>query len=48
VIKKKIKNKEILTGEDFHILAMLPVKCAKKDRNYFRLEYFKIINRYFP
>ncbi|MBQ8018234.1 MAG: hypothetical protein IJ258_09055 [Methanobrevibacter sp.] len=47
VIKNKIKNHEGLTGEDFHVLANLPVKCAKKDRNYFRLEYFRIINRYF-
>ena len=46
-IKNKIRNNEILTGEDFNILANLPVKCAKKDRNYFRVEYFKIINRYF-
>jgi len=47
VIKNKIKNHEILTNEDIHILAMLPVKCAKKDRNYFRLEYLKIINKHF-
>ena len=47
VIKNKIKNHEILTNEDIHILAMLPVKCAKKDRNYFRLESLKIINKHF-
>ena len=46
-IKNKIRNEEYLSVEDLHILANLPVKCAKKDRNYFRLEYFRIINQYF-
>ena len=43
-IKHKIKENKILTGDDIHALALLPVMCEKKDRNYFRLEYFKIIN----
>ena len=36
-----------LDEDDLYALAMLPVRCDRKDRNYFRLEYLKIINRYF-
>ncbi len=46
-IKNKLNNKEILDADDLHALAVLPIWCDKKDRNYFRLEYLKIINRYF-
>ncbi|MBQ2665623.1 hypothetical protein [Methanobrevibacter sp.] len=46
-IKNKLKRNEILDMDDLHALALLPVRCDRKDRNYFRLEYFKIINRYF-
>lgn len=46
IIKNKFKN-GILDGDDLHMLAMLPVKCNRKDRNYYRLEYFKILNQYF-
>ena len=44
-IKHKIKHGEYITQEDIHALAMLPVMCDKKDRNYFRIEYFRIINK---
>ena len=43
-IKYKIKAGETLDGDDLHALSMLPVKCKKEERNYFRKEYFKIIN----
>ena len=45
-IKNKLKNNEILDGDDLHALAVLPVMCEKEERNYFRLEYLKIINQY--
>ena len=44
-IKQKMKRGEYLDCKDIEILENLPVRCAKKDRNYFRLECFKIINR---
>ena len=44
-IKNKIRNHICLDEEDLEILEDLPLKCDKKDRNYFRVEYFKIINR---
>ena len=44
-IKHKIKNNEILNGDDIHALSLLQVKCRKEDRNYYRREYFKIINK---
>ncbi|MBQ6098366.1 MAG: hypothetical protein IJL02_00700 [Methanobrevibacter sp.] len=44
-IKDKIKRNEILNGDDLHALSMLQVVCRKEDRNYYRREYFKIINR---
>lgn len=46
-IKNKLKEAEVLDVEDFYILAHLPVWCDRKDRNYFRMEYLKIINRHF-
>lgn len=46
-IKTKLKNDEILNGDDLYLLSVLPVWCERKDRNYFRLEYLKIINRCF-
>ena len=45
IIKEKVKNNEELDSEDLAILSMLPVKCKKEDRDYFREEYFKIINK---
>lgn len=44
-IKQKMYRGELLDCHDREILENLPVRCAKKDRNYFRLECFKIINR---
>lgn len=44
-IKQKVHRGELLNNEDIETLEHLPVRCAKKDRNYFRLECFKIINR---
>lgn len=44
-IKNKIKNNEVIDADDLNALAMLPVNCERKDRNYYRYEYFKIINR---
>lgn len=45
LIKNKFKNNKQITPEDIHVLARLPMLCAKKDRNYFRNEYFKIVNQ---
>lgn len=47
IIKSKINNHEILDADDLHVLEHLPVWCNKKERNYFRLEYLKLLNRYF-
>lgn len=44
-IKAKVKNHELLDGDDLHALSMLQVMCRKEDRNYYRREYFKIINK---
>ena len=44
-IKNKLKNNEKLDCDDLHALAYLPVMCDKEERNYYRLEYFKIINQ---
>ena len=45
VIKNKISKGELLDGDDLHALSMLPLICKKEDRNYFRKEYFRIINK---
>lgn len=45
LIKNKFENNQKITLEDIKILASLPMRCEKKDRNYFRMEYFKIINQ---
>lgn len=47
MIKRKIRNKEILDSEDRDMVERLPVMCAKEDRYYYRVESLKIINRYF-
>lgn len=44
-IKEKIRHGELLNCTDIEDLKMLPVRCDKKDRHYFRLESLKIINR---
>lgn len=43
-IKAKIKANEMLDEDDLYALARLPVECKKEKRNYYRREYFKIIN----
>ena len=45
LIKDKLKNNQRITPEDIDVLARLPMLCNKKDRNYFRHEYIKIVNR---
>jgi hypothetical protein len=47
IIKRKIRNKELLDREDLIMVEKLPLMCAKKDRKYYRVESLKIINRYF-
>lgn len=44
-IKNKMKNNAILTGTEIHNVEMLPVRCNRKDRNYFRVESLKILNK---
>lgn len=44
-IKRKVRNHELLNGDDLHALSMLQVMCRKEDRNYYRREYFRIINK---
>jgi hypothetical protein len=46
ILKEKIRNKEILDKDDLIMAERLPLWCAKKDRNYYRVESLKIINRY--
>jgi hypothetical protein len=46
-INQKIRNKEILDRDDQKMVERLPLMCAKKDRNYYRVESLKIINRHF-
>ncbi len=45
LIKNKISRNERLTSEDIDIIHILPLMCDKKDRNYFRVESLKIINK---
>lgn len=44
-IKAKLKAEEFLDGDDLHALSMLQVMCKKEERNYYRREYIRIINR---
>ena len=44
-LKNKADNGEIFDYEDLYYLERLPVFCKKEKRNYFREEYFKLINR---
>lgn len=46
-IKNKIRNKEILDEEDWCNLRHLQIMCEKSKRNYYRLEYLKIRNKYY-
>ncbi|MBQ6511419.1 hypothetical protein [Methanobrevibacter sp.] len=45
VIKDKIKNGDLLNGDDIFALSLLPMMCNPKERNYYRKEYFRIMNR---
>ena len=44
-IKNKLKNNIYLSEDDIYALSMLQVQCKKEERNYYRKEYFKIINK---
>ena len=44
-IKRKLENGEELTEEDLNNLRQLQIICEKSKRNYYRLEYLKIINK---
>lgn len=44
IIKNKLKKGEKLDEDDLYALSMMPVVCKKEERNYFRKEYFKIVN----
>ena len=47
MIKSKVMNGEEISEDDIFLLARLPLKCEKEKRNYYREEYFKIINKIF-
>ena len=44
-IKNKVKNGDLLNGDDLFALSILPVMCSQEDRNYYRKEYFRIMNK---
>ena len=46
-IKSKIRNNTLLTQADLNEVEMLPIICNRKDRNYYRVESLRIINRFF-
>lgn len=46
-IKNKIRRGDIIDGDDLFALSLLPVMCNSEEKNYYRKEYFKIINRIF-
>ena len=46
IIKNKLKKGETLDNDDLYALSMMPMICKKEERNYFRKEYFKIINNF--
>ena len=46
-IKNKLKNDMILDCDDIHAVEMLPVRCNRNDRNYFRVESIKIMNMFY-
>ena len=46
-IKNKLRDGEMLDGDDLYALSMLHVMCNPKDRKYYLIEYFKIINELF-
>lgn len=44
-VKNKMKNNDPIDSEDINAIRILPVMCKKSDRNYFRLETLKILNK---
>ena len=46
IIKSKLANGGILDLEDIEMLKIIPLSCKKEERNYFRKECFKIINKF--
>ena len=44
-IKLKLKEEKYLSFEDLEILKKLPEICKKEERNYFLVEYFRIISK---
>ena len=46
MIKRKIMNREMLDEDDLNALEMLPAICEKEKKHYYRLEVFKIKNRF--
>ena len=45
IIKNKIRNEHPIEKLELEILENLPMLCKKEERNYFRREYLKIINK---
>lgn len=45
MIKDKLNNGESLNDDDIEALKILPMKCNKKDRNFFRKEQFEIMTK---
>ncbi|WP_407415712.1 hypothetical protein [Methanobrevibacter sp.] len=46
VIKRKIADHELLDKDDIHALLMIPMICDKEKINHYRLESFRILNRF--
>ena len=44
-LKNKLKNGITLDSDDWEALENLPMYCEKEDRNFFRKEYIRILNR---
>lgn len=44
-LKNKLKNGIMLDNDDLNALENLPMYCEKEDRNFFRKEYVRIINK---
>ena len=45
-IKDKLKKEKYLSEKDLNTVKMLPIICDRENRNYFRKEHFKIINKF--
>lgn len=44
-IKQKIENRESIDREDIEMLKLLPMKCRKEMRNYYRRESLKLLEK---